>query len=170
MKITSMQTILLIVTSLALTACGKVATNSVSTTTTAGGLLGNPAQQVATTDSNLVPSGNWSASQAELSVTDSGASLKLTCAAGTLNSALVLDANNSFAVQGTYSPLIASSVVSLNGGSVKSNQNQPVIYAGAYNADQKTLTILISNANTGITISNLVLTFGNPASPIINCE
>jgi hypothetical protein len=170
MKSSFTPTILWIVMSIALTACGKATTNSVSTTTSAGGELGNPALQVASTNSNLVPSGNWSSSQGELSVSDSGASLDLSCASGTLNTALILDGNNSFAVAGTYSPLVASSIVSLNGGTVTSNENQPVMYSGAYDVNQKTLTIRISAASTGETIANLLLTFGNPSAPIINCE
>ena len=170
MKTTTIQTILLIVASIALSACGNIATKSVSTTTASeGGLSGNPAQQVASENSTLVKSGNWSTSEVELSVTASGATLNLGCGSGVLNSALVLDANNSFAVVGMYSSGVGMSSVASD-GTVTSAQNQAVVYSGAYDAEQDTLTVVIQAEANGQTITRLTLNYGDPSSPIVNCE
>ncbi len=106
---------------------------------------GSPTQPLA-----RVPSGNWGGSEIAMTVTLSGATLRQTCASGTLDQPLLLDAASRFDVAGEYTRQ--------KGGPIGSGDTHPARYSGS--TDGSTMTLTIIETDDGLTFGPFTLLFG----------
>jgi len=96
-----------------------------------------------------VPSGDWGGQNAELVVTDGGATARFKCgASGQIPSPLGLDDSGRFTAAGTYDPRL------VQGGP------RPATYSGRLSGDELDFTIEVEGSSVG----PFVVFLGRPAS------
>jgi hypothetical protein len=113
--------------------------------------------------------GDWSAGGADLSVTDQGATLDLSCGSAILNEPLVLDDQDAFHVDGAFSSGINMVVIGPD-GTTHGSQNQPATFSGHYDADTGLLVLQITLKASHQVFSPIYFNYGKPAEPILHCE
>jgi hypothetical protein len=96
-----------------------------------------------------VPPGKWGGSEIAMTVTQSGATLQQTCANGTLDQPLLLDASSRFDETGKYTRQV--------GGPVLPDAH-PARYTGS--TDGSTMTLMVMETDDGLTFGPFTLTFG----------
>ena len=96
--------------------------------------------------------GIWGGSEISMTVTQSGATLKQTCANGTLDQPLFLDATARFDVTGKYTRQ--------KGGPIGTGDTHPARYTGGVRDDGSTMTLMVMETDDGLTFGPFTLTFG----------
>jgi hypothetical protein len=117
-----------------------------------GGKTGAMAQQ----QQNCVANGVWGGQNAHLEVTEGGAQVRFTCAHGSIEEPLTLDAEGRFSANGTF---VAEPV-----GPSRADEptSRPVVYSGVVRDKSMTLTFTFKdNKEKGGTFN---LTQGEPGS------
>jgi hypothetical protein len=97
-----------------------------------------------------VPPGNWGGSEISMTVTQSGATLQRTCASGTLDQPLLLDATAHFDVTGKYTRQV--------GGPIRPEDTHPARYMGS--TDGSMMTLMVIETDDGLMFGPFTLTFG----------
>jgi hypothetical protein len=101
-------------------------------------------------DGANVPAGEWNGQHIALSVTASGATVEFDCAHGTINGTLTLDANNHFAVNGTF--------VREHGGPTREDEASkgvPASYTGTLKDDTLTVTVELTDSKESVGVFTL---------------
>jgi hypothetical protein len=96
--------------------------------------------------------GHWGSNQADMVVTDSGATIQFGCASGAINQPILLNANGRFSLPGTYTP---------GGGPVRSDggTHLSATYSGQVTGDSMLFTVRF-NDGTQDQVSQFMLTRG----------
>lgn len=100
-----------------------------------GGKTGAMAQQ----QQNRVANGVWGGANVHLEVSDEGANVRFTCARGSIEEPLTLDAEGRFDAKGTF---VAESVGPTREGA---NASRPVAYTGSVRDRSMTLTVTFTD-------------------------
>jgi hypothetical protein len=111
---------------------------------------------------DAVPSGAWGGRHLALEVTESGATVELDCAHGTIGSALRLDAEGRLSVEGVY--------VQDHGGPDREAEPEdahPAVYSGRLDDDKLTITITLTDDGTTIGPFTVVR---NAAARLYKCK
>ncbi len=109
-----------------------------------------------------VPAGTWGGKQAALGVTAEGARLELSCAHGTIDGPIYLDANGGFEIKGSY--------VQERGGPQRDDEpedSHPALFSGRTNG--KEMTLEIKRVDTNEVVGSFTLVLGN-AGRLIKCR
>jgi hypothetical protein len=88
---------------------------------------------------NRVANGNWGGQNVRMDVTDGGVQFKFSCAHGSIEQPLTLDAEGRFSAKGTFTPEAMGPLDETN-----PPKSQPAIYSGSVRDKSMTLTITLT--------------------------
>jgi hypothetical protein len=90
-------------------------------------------------EQNRVATGNWGGQNVQMDVTEDGARLRFSCARGSIEQPVKLDAEGRFSVEGTFT-------AGAMGPQREDNppESRPAVYTGAVKDQEMTLTITLT--------------------------
>lgn len=106
-----------------------------------GGSCGSVNMATVSQEKRLVAKGKWGGQNVQLEVTEAGVQIRFSCARGTIEQPLTLDAEGRFSAQGTF-------VAQGAGPSREDNppKSRPAVYSGVVRDNAMTLTVKVADS------------------------
>jgi hypothetical protein len=105
------------------------------------GSCGSAKMNATIQEQNRVATGGWGGQNVQMEVTDKGARLRFSCARGSIEQPIALDAEGRFSVEGT---LVAEAMGPTNEDNPP--KSQPAVFSGTVKDQEMTLTVTLKNS------------------------